>query len=136
MPQGVPGNGDPWGPLPHGCAPTRCRKRGLTVNAELGAVPALVERNEHDREEEGGEDSQSHGHGDLGTEGMVGMGLGSWCKAKDSTLLPALALQVVANLVGETEARGGGAGGCLHPIPSHLALPPVCLHFKDCSAFP
>ena len=36
---------------------------------------------------------------------------------------------------GETEAQRR-AGGCLHPIPSHLTLPPVCLHFKDCFAFP
>lgn len=117
MPQRVPGNGDPWGPLPHGCAPTRCRKRGLTVNAELGAVPALVEHDEHDGEEEGGEDSQSHGHRDLGIEGMVGMGPGSCCKAKDSTLLPAPAAEVVTNLLGKLRHKGGQAAAFIlsHP---------------------
>lgn len=46
---------------------------GLTVDAELGAVPALVEHEEHDGEEEAGEHGQGHGHGHLGT---AGRGLG------------------------------------------------------------
>lgn len=59
-------------------------KEGLTVNAELGAAPTLVDHNEHDGEEEAGKHGQCHGHRDLVTA-QTGSGWGP-----TGSLLPAL----------------------------------------------